>query len=74
LTFSNEQDLLDFYPVDPDPGVKDLSVFLSHGERDPIFPIQVGEENAAFFRQLIVRCTYKSIRRDMASAKRTSGI
>ncbi|MEK3912192.1 alpha/beta hydrolase [Paenibacillus sp. FSL H7-0331] len=38
--------------------VTDLSVFISHGEHDPIFPKQLGDNNHEFFRQLSHHVTY----------------
>lgn len=29
--------------------VQHTSVFISHGEYDPVFPIQIGEENRQYF-------------------------
>jgi phospholipase/carboxylesterase len=39
--------------------VKDVSVFVSHGEYDSIFPIQIGHETAAYFKDLTPRLTFK---------------
>jgi phospholipase/carboxylesterase len=30
--------------------VKDVSVFLSHGEYDSVFPVRIGHETAAYFK------------------------
>ncbi|MFC4968880.1 alpha/beta hydrolase [Paenibacillus sp. GCM10023248] len=31
--------------------VKDVSVFVSHGEYDSVFPVRIGHETAAFFKE-----------------------
>lgn len=38
----------DNYPLKP---VADLSIFIAHGKVDPIFPINIGEENYQFFKE-----------------------
>jgi phospholipase/carboxylesterase len=38
--------------------VKKLSVFISHGEYDPVFPKQLGDDNEDFFRQVSNYVTY----------------
>jgi phospholipase/carboxylesterase len=45
------------YPVR---SVKDVSVFISHGEFDSIFPIRIGQENAAYFQNLTSHLTFKT--------------
>ncbi|WP_040951781.1 alpha/beta hydrolase [Gorillibacterium massiliense] len=40
--------------------VADVSVFLSHGEYDSVFPIHIGHETAAYFRQQTPNCTFKT--------------
>ncbi|GGF93119.1 alpha/beta hydrolase [Paenibacillus abyssi] len=45
------------YKIQP---VKDLSVFISHGEVDPIFPKQLGDANYAYFREASNHVTYKT--------------
>ncbi|WP_134700881.1 alpha/beta hydrolase [Ammoniphilus sp. YIM 78166] len=35
------------YPLKP---VDDVSIYISHGEFDPIFPLQIGRENEEFFK------------------------
>lgn len=39
--------------------VKDVSVFVSHGEYDSIFPVRIGHETAAYFKDLTPRLTFK---------------
>jgi phospholipase/carboxylesterase len=36
-----------------------ISVFISHGEYDPIFPIELGDANDEYFRQISDHVTYK---------------
>ncbi|GAS84452.1 alpha/beta hydrolase [Paenibacillus amylolyticus] len=45
----------DEYKLQPD---SELSVFISHGDQDHLFPLQLGEDNADFFRQLTKHVTY----------------
>jgi phospholipase/carboxylesterase len=40
--------------------VKKLSVFISHGEHDPVFPKRLGDDNNEFFRQVSNYVTYKT--------------
>lgn len=40
--------------------VKDVSIFISHGEFDSVFPIRIGHENEAFFHNLTQRLTFKT--------------
>lgn len=35
------------YPIKP---TEDLSIYISHGEFDPIFPVQIGKENEEYFQ------------------------
>jgi len=35
------------YPIKP---IDEVSVYISHGEFDPIFPLQIGKENEEFFK------------------------
>ncbi|HUC90775.1 MAG TPA: dienelactone hydrolase family protein [Paenibacillus sp.] len=39
--------------------VKDVSVFVSHGEYDSIFPVRIGHETAAYFKDQTPRLTFK---------------
>lgn len=39
--------------------IEDVSVFLSHGESDPVFPVQVGLKTAAYLNDLTKRLTFK---------------
>ncbi|MFC5449444.1 alpha/beta hydrolase [Paenibacillus aestuarii] len=39
--------------------VKDVSIFISHGEYDSIFPIRIGHENASYFQDLAPSLTFK---------------
>lgn len=39
--------------------VKDTAAFIAHGERDPIFPIRIGQENYDYFKERTVDLTYK---------------
>lgn len=43
------------YPLS---SVKDVSVFLSHGEFDTVFPVRIGHETAAYFRERAPRLTF----------------
>ncbi|MDT9720260.1 alpha/beta hydrolase-fold protein [Paenibacillus sp. ClWae2A] len=45
----------DEYKLQPD---SELSVFISHGDQDHLFPLQLGEDNADFFRQHTDHVTY----------------
>lgn len=45
----------DEYKLQPD---SELSVFISHGDQDHLFPLQLGEDNANFFRQHTNHVTY----------------
>ncbi len=40
--------------------VNEVSVFISHGEYDSVFPIQIGQETAAYIQSLTPRCTFKT--------------
>jgi phospholipase/carboxylesterase len=39
--------------------VADVSVFVSHGEYDSIFPVRIGHETAAYFTSLSPRLTFR---------------
>ncbi|HZG86036.1 alpha/beta hydrolase [Paenibacillus sp.] len=39
--------------------VGDVSVFVSHGEYDSVFPVRIGHETAAYFKQLTPRLTFR---------------
>jgi phospholipase/carboxylesterase len=39
--------------------VKDVSVFISHGEYDSVFPVRIGHETAAFFKEHTQHLTFK---------------
>lgn len=45
----------DEYPIDPGTS---LSVFISHGDQDHMFPLQLGEDNANYFRKHARSVTY----------------
>ncbi|CAM4125445.1 dienelactone hydrolase family protein [Paenibacillus alkaliterrae] len=45
------------YPLQ---SVEDVSVFISHGEFDSVFPIRIGHETAAFFENQTSRLTFKT--------------
>ncbi|WP_413036295.1 alpha/beta hydrolase [Paenibacillus xylanilyticus] len=45
----------DEYPIQPGTA---LSVFISHGDQDHLFPLQLGEDNADYFREHISNVTY----------------
>ena len=38
--------------------VKDVSVFISHGEFDSVFPIRIGQETAAYFQDQTTNLTF----------------
>ncbi|KRE55882.1 alpha/beta hydrolase [Paenibacillus sp. Soil750] len=38
--------------------VKDVSVFISHGEYDSVFPVRIGHEAAAYFKEKTPRLTF----------------
>lgn len=40
--------------------VKEVSVFISHGEHDPVFPIQIGQETATYFQNQTPQVTFKT--------------
>lgn len=40
--------------------VKDVSVFVSHGEFDPVFPIRIGHETAAYFQPRTPHLTFNT--------------
>ncbi|MFD1176418.1 alpha/beta hydrolase [Paenibacillus puldeungensis] len=40
--------------------VKDVSVFISHGEFDPVFPIRIGHETADYFNNKVSQLTFKT--------------
>lgn len=37
-----------------------VSVFISHGEHDTVFPIRIGQETAAYFQGLTSRLTFRT--------------
>ncbi|MDF2715081.1 MAG: esterase [Paenibacillus sp.] len=39
---------------------EDVSVFISHGEYDRVFPIRIGQETAAYFRSRTGKLTFKT--------------
>lgn len=39
--------------------VQDVSVFISHGEFDSVFPIRIGHETADYFEKLTAHLTFK---------------
>lgn len=40
--------------------VKDVSVFISHGEFDPVFPIRIGHETVDYFKNKVSQLTFKT--------------
>ncbi|AZN38784.1 alpha/beta hydrolase [Paenibacillus albus] len=44
--------------------VTDVSVFISHGEFDGVFPVRIGHETAKYFEPLTDRLTFKLYRAD----------
>lgn len=46
--------------------VKDVSVFVSHGEYDSVFPVRIGNETAAYFMDQTPRLTFKLYASDHA--------
>jgi phospholipase/carboxylesterase len=40
--------------------VEDVSVFISHGEFDSVFPVRIGHETASFFEKQTSRLTFKT--------------
>lgn len=40
--------------------IRDVSVFISHGEYDSVFPIRIGHETAAYFKQLTPHLTFNT--------------
>lgn len=40
--------------------VKDVSIFISHGEYDSVFPVQIGHETAAYFQDQTPHLTFKT--------------
>lgn len=44
------------YPIR---SIKDVSVFVSHGEFDSVFPVRIGHETAAYLRERTDRLTFK---------------
>lgn len=41
-------------------GTEDVSVFISHGEYDRVFPIRIGQETAAYFRSQTEKLTFQT--------------
>lgn len=39
--------------------VKDVSIFISHGEYDSVFPVRIGHETASYFKDQTLRLTFK---------------
>lgn len=39
--------------------INELSVFVSHGEYDSVFPVRIGHETAAFFKEHASRLTFR---------------
>lgn len=39
--------------------VRDVSLFVSHGEFDSVFPARIGRETAAYFKELAPKLTFK---------------
>ncbi|UVI30209.1 alpha/beta hydrolase [Paenibacillus spongiae] len=44
--------------------VSDVSVFVSHGEFDSVFPIRIGHETAAYFQNLTPHLTFNTYQTD----------
>lgn len=40
--------------------VEDVSVFISHGQYDSVFPLEIGRANAAYFGERTSRCVFRS--------------
>lgn len=38
--------------------LKEVSIFISHGEFDSVFPVRIGHETAAYFKDLTPRLTF----------------
>ncbi|WP_223066081.1 alpha/beta hydrolase [Paenibacillus caui] len=45
------------YPLQ---SVRDVSVFISHGEYDPVFPLEIGRETAAYFQNRTPHLAFKT--------------
>lgn len=39
--------------------IKDVSIFVSHGEYDPVFPVRIGHETAVYLQEQTERVTFK---------------
>lgn len=48
---------IETYPVKP---LQDLSIFLAHGESDPIFPLETGKSNYDFFKEKTENITFRT--------------
>ncbi|NGM83196.1 esterase [Paenibacillus sp. 7124] len=44
----------------PQRSVINMSIFISHGEFDPVFPVKIGYETAAYFKNLNDRVNFKT--------------
>lgn len=52
--------------------VKAVSVFISHGEYDSVFPVRIGHETAAYFKDQTPRLTFNLYPTDHGYQKKTS--
>jgi phospholipase/carboxylesterase len=44
--------------------IKNVSVFISHGEFDTVFPVRIGHETAEYFQNQSTRLTFKTYPND----------
>ncbi|WP_201002844.1 alpha/beta hydrolase [Paenibacillus glycanilyticus] len=51
----------DEYPLQ---SVEQVAFFISHGEYDSVFPVSIGYENEAYFRELTPKLTFKTYKSD----------
>ncbi|WP_261305615.1 alpha/beta hydrolase [Paenibacillus andongensis] len=49
--------------------IEDVSVFISHGEYDSVFPIRIGHETAAYIRELTPLFTFRTYPTDHGVAE-----
>ncbi|OPA76202.1 esterase [Paenibacillus selenitireducens] len=49
--------------------VTDVSVFISHGEYDSVFPIQIGHDTAAYFHERTTRFSFRTYPTDHGVAE-----
>lgn len=43
----------------PTKSVRDVAFFVSHGQYDSVFPVRIGHETAAYFKELAPKLTFK---------------